>query len=150
MAPSCQELEPPGIPARFMSPMTHDPDWLTSPAKAEPMPDRPARVRISTSPYRQADRNGTHRELQALVPAQITQQSHFKAEVTRVRQQRTQARHRASTWDQLGKLDRYLRRALSRRSKAICAFDAMVATAAERSADPPLPETPYLGEMEKP
>ncbi len=101
------------------------------------MPARPARVRISTSHYRQAYRNGTHRELRDLALAQITQQSHFDAEVTRVRQHRTQAQHRPSTWDQLGKLDRYLRRALSRRSKAIRAFDAMVAAAAQRSTVTP-------------
>jgi hypothetical protein len=68
--------------------------------------------------------------------AQIMQELQFDAEKTRAKQQRKEAGLRATTWDQLGKLDRYLRRALSRRNKAIRAFGAIVTVAAERSANP--------------
>ncbi len=116
----------------LMDRITNDLDCLTSPTTVQPMPVRPAGVRISTRDYMQAYRNGTHRELRALALSQIRQEVHFDAEVARVKQQRAQAQHCASIWEQLDKLERYLRRALSRQNKAIRALDASLAAAAER------------------
>ncbi len=72
--------------------------------------------------------------------SQSRQKIHFDAELARMKQQDAEAKQheeqRATTWDQLDKLECYLRRALCRRNKAIRAFDAIVTAAAERSANP--------------
>jgi hypothetical protein len=60
--------------------------------------------------------------------------AYFAAKAARV-EQRQQARQHALDWGQLDKLDRYERRALSRRNKAIKAFDEAWAAAGYGSAD---------------
>ncbi len=58
-------------------------------------------------------------------------------------EQRRLAKQQSLPWDQLGKLDRYKRRALSRCNKAIKAFDE--ACAAADSAAPRASDSVYVG-----
>ncbi|MFC4172937.1 hypothetical protein ACFOYU_12845 [Microvirga sp. GCM10011540] len=105
--------------------LTHDPALQSTPAEL-PLPVTPARPRYSRAAHAQAIRDGT--EEQWL-------DAYFAAKAAGANQ-RKQAKQQASLWDQLSKLDRYERRALSRRDRAIQAFDEACATACHLPARP--------------
>jgi hypothetical protein len=119
--------------------MAQEPDVLAPSPADEPMPVRPKRVQFSQPAYVRAYVDGTHQQLRASELASLTREIAYDADVERIKQRRKDAKQRirgaASTWAQLDKLDRYERRALSRRNKAIKAFDEARAAADHRSAD---------------
>ncbi|MGF9759572.1 hypothetical protein AAII07_30695 [Microvirga sp. 0TCS3.31] len=109
--------------------MLADPEFHGPPRALEPMPDRPERTRFTKAMQVEAYLAG-QREL-AL--AHITAEWAYESEVERVTRRRAHAKQkvkqRALQWDQLARLERYERRAVSQRNSAIRAFDEAVAAA---------------------
>jgi hypothetical protein len=97
------------------------------------MPVRPQRVQFSKAAYVRAYLDGTHQQLQEAERAPITREIAYDTEMDRIKQRRKDAKQHikeaASTWAQLERINRYERRALSRRNKAIKAFDEACAAA---------------------
>lgn len=103
------------------------------PGTDEPMPVRPTRVRYTKAMYVRANLDGTHQQQLEAELAQMREELAYEREVDRIKQQRTETQQRAkdrrSQWNQLERLDRYERRALSRRNKAIKVFNQVKAVA---------------------
>jgi hypothetical protein len=112
----------------LMERMLADPEFHDPPRVTEPLPDRPQLVRLTKAMRVEAYRAGTDDEQLKVEFAQIVKLGAYESEVERVRQRRAmakkQAKQRALQWDQLARLERYERRALSQRNSAIRAFDA--------------------------
>jgi hypothetical protein len=123
--------------ADLMERMLVDPEFHDPPRATEPMPDRPQLVRFTQAMRVEAYLAGTDDEQLKVELAQIVKLGAYESEVERVRQRRAmakkQAKQRALQWDQLARLERYERRALSQRNSAIRAFDAAQAIARNNS-----------------
>jgi hypothetical protein len=105
--------------------MAQDAKFLPVPA-AEPMPTQLLSYKSSSLGVRiQAVLNGTIDELHRTELAQIRKVFKSHEERQRIMQHNTDVRQRLADWDQLAKLARYERRALSRRNAAIRAFDEL-------------------------
>jgi len=99
--------------------------FLPVPASG-PMPTQLLSYKSSSLGVRiQAVMNGTIDELHRMELAQIRKVFKSHEERQRIMQHNTDVRQRLADWDQLAKLARYERRALSRRNAAIRAFDEL-------------------------
>lgn len=109
-------------------PEFHDPSQVV-----EPMPDRPERTQFTQAMRVEAYRAGSNAELRKAELAQLTAQWAYENEVEGIKRRRANAKQRvkqhALQWDQLARLERYERRAVSQRNSAIRAFDEAVAAA---------------------
>jgi hypothetical protein len=107
--------------------MQADPEFHDPPRAKELMPDRPDRVRFTKAMRVAAILAGTRAQQRETELAQVTAQWAYESEVERIKLRRANAKHdaqqRARQWDQLAQLERYERRAVSRRNAAIRAFD---------------------------
>jgi hypothetical protein len=123
--------------ADLMERMLVDPEFSDPPRAKEPLPDRPRWIRFTTAMWVEAYRAGTEDEMQQAEVGQIMKQCTYESEVERVKQRRAmakeQTKQRSLQWDQLARLERYERRALSQRNSAIRAFDAAQAIARNNS-----------------
>jgi hypothetical protein len=110
------------------NPAFHDP-----PLAKEPMPDRPARIKYTIAMRVKAYRDGTFAQQREATLAQLTEHWKYESEVERIKLRRANAKQdakqRALQWDQLARLERYERRAVSQRNAAIRAFDEAQAAA---------------------
>ena len=113
--------------------MRADPEFHDPPQVMEPMPERPERTRFTQAMRVEAYRTGTDAEQRKAELAQLTAEWAYENEVERVKRRRADAKQkvkqRALQWDQLARLERYERRAVSQRNSAIRAFDEAVAAA---------------------
>jgi hypothetical protein len=113
--------------------MRADPEFHDPPRAMEPIPDRPGRTRFTQAMRVEAYRAGTDAEQRKAELAQLTAEWAYENEVEHVKRRRANAKQkvkqRAHQWDQLARLERYERRAVSQRNSAIRAFDEAVAVA---------------------
>jgi hypothetical protein len=118
--------------------MLADPEFHGPPRAKEPLPDRPQLVRFTKAMRVEAYLAGTDDEQLRSELAQIMKQCAYESEVERVKQRRAttneQAKQRALQWDQLARLERYGRRALSQRNSSIRAYDEAQAAARNNSS----------------
>jgi hypothetical protein len=113
--------------------MLSNPEFHDPPCAMEPMPERPDRVRFTMAMRLEAYRAGTRAAQREAELAQITARWAYENKVERIKLRRTNAKYeakqRALQWEQLARLERYERRAVSRRNSAIRTFDEAQAVA---------------------
>ena len=117
--------------------LLQDPEcWQDSPPE-EPLPPRPRRLKVSVADYERAFRAGVGEQLWEAKQASLMHELTYGLEVDRIRSQGAKTKQRAQQrrfdWQQLEKLDRYERRALSRRRAAIRTYDEAQAAHRDQS-----------------
>ncbi|KLK90065.1 hypothetical protein AA309_27995 [Microvirga vignae] len=110
-----------------------DPELHDPPLAKETMPDRPVSVKYTHAMRVQAYRDGTREQQRQAELAQITELWAYECKVEGTKRRRAAAKERtkqrAIRWAELERLDRYERRALSRRNTAIRALEEAQAAA---------------------
>jgi hypothetical protein len=113
--------------------MMSDPQFHDPPLTREPSPDRPARIKCTIAMWLEAYRNGTEVQQREAVLAQVAAHIAYESKVERIKlnwaNAKRNAQQRARQWEQLARLERYERRAVSQRNAAIRAFDEVQAAA---------------------
>jgi hypothetical protein len=113
--------------------MVSDPEFHDPTLTRELMPDRPARIKYSVAMCLEAYRNGTDVQQREAVLAQVAAHIAYESKVERIKlnwaNAKQKAQQRARQWEQLARLERYERRAVSQRNTAIRAFDEVQAAA---------------------
>ncbi|WP_040639306.1 hypothetical protein [Microvirga lotononidis] len=114
-----------------------DPQFHDPLLAREPMPDRPARIKSSTAMWLEAYRNGTFVQQRESVLAQVAEHIIYESKIEQIKldwaNAKQEAQQRARRWEQLTRLERYERRAVSQRNSAIRAFGEAQAAARDGS-----------------
>jgi hypothetical protein len=113
--------------------MVSDSQFHDPPLTRERSPDRPARIKYTVAMCLEAHRNGTYVQQREAVLALFAEHIAYESKVERIKldwaNAKQKAQQRARQWEQLARLERYERRAVSQRNTAIRAFDEAQAAA---------------------